>query len=213
MSTETQRLDPRKKNTVVILFKLLKFHRTKGETGSFVTLLHQEKLLYIAIDYMDEYMTFNKQPVQQALDQLPFAFTQEFQDFVKSINNKAMDAYNNNGNEDQLNLIIKAVDLLMTKSLSKYVQPIQILGQVKVLTFNNLACIYKLKKKLALALKAVNFALEIEQRLLVENFGDAQTSIISTKLNKVALLSQSNKHDAAIDLLQKDILDSCNKIL
>jgi len=36
---------------------------------------------------------------------------------------------------------------------------------------------------------------------LSEKFGDVETSIISTKLNKVALLSQSNKHDAAIELL------------
>jgi hypothetical protein len=66
-----------------------------------------------------------------------------------------MDAFNSNGNDEQVNLIIKAVDLLMTKSLAKYIHPIQVLGQCKVLTFNNLACIYKKRKKHALALKAV----------------------------------------------------------
>lgn len=28
---EQQRLDPRKKNTMIIIFKLLKFHRARGE--------------------------------------------------------------------------------------------------------------------------------------------------------------------------------------
>jgi len=66
-----------------------------------------------------------------------------------------MDAFNSNGTDEHVNLIIKAIDLLMTKSLAKYISPIQLLGQCKVLTFNNLACIYKKKKKLPLALKAV----------------------------------------------------------
>jgi hypothetical protein len=37
-----------------------------------------------------------------------------------------------------------------------------LLGKIKILTFNNLACIYKKKKKFGIALRAVSFALEIE---------------------------------------------------
>ena len=59
------------------------------------------------------------------------------------------------------NLFIKAIDLLMTKSLGKYISPLRVLGELKVLTFNNLACIYKRKKKFTLALRSVSFALEV----------------------------------------------------
>jgi hypothetical protein len=79
-------MDPRKKNTLIIIFKLLKYHRSnllclisgKGEQSNFMSLLHLEKLLYISLDFMDEYVTFNKSSVGAALDQLPFGFTQEF---------------------------------------------------------------------------------------------------------------------------------------
>lgn len=35
-----------------------------------------------------------------------------------------MEAFNHNGSDEQINLIIKAVDFLMTKSLAKYVVPV-----------------------------------------------------------------------------------------
>jgi len=40
------------------------------------------------------------------------------------------------------------------------------LGRLKVLTFNNLACIYKKKKKFGIALRSVSFALEVEEALM-----------------------------------------------
>jgi hypothetical protein len=53
--------------------------------------------------------------------------------------------------------------------------------------------------------------LEIEQRLLNEKYGDAEINMLSTLLNKVAILSQSNKHDKAIDILN-DILSRLGKL-
>jgi hypothetical protein len=49
----------------------------------------------------------------------------------------------------------------MVKALGKYVTPLRVLGELKVLTFNNLACIYKRKRKFGMAMRAVGFALEI----------------------------------------------------
>ncbi len=49
----------------------------------------------------------------------------------------------------------------MVKALVRYVAPEKVLGELKVLTFNNLACILKHNKKLIRALKAVTFALDI----------------------------------------------------
>jgi hypothetical protein len=46
-------------------------------------------------------------------------------------------------------------------NLGRYIKDLKVLGKIKVLTFNNLACIYKNKKKFGIALRAVSFALEI----------------------------------------------------
>ena len=62
-----------------------------------------------------------------------------------------------------LKLMNKAVDLLMTPHVGKYVETPKSLGSIKILTFNNLACIYKKKKKFALAVKAVSYAIQIEE--------------------------------------------------
>ena len=47
----------------------------------------------------------------------------------------------------------------MTPYLCKYFKNVKILGKIKVLTFNNLGCIYKKKKKFGIALRNVGFAL------------------------------------------------------
>jgi hypothetical protein len=61
-----------------------------------------------------------------------------------------------------LRLLTKAVDLLMVPYVGKYVENKKSLGNIKILTFNNLACIYKKKKKYSLAIKAVSYAIQIE---------------------------------------------------
>jgi hypothetical protein len=58
-----------------------------------------------------------------------------------------------------LKLMTKVVDLLMTPHIPKYVTTLKSLGSIKILTFNNLACIYKKKKKFSLAVKAVSYAI------------------------------------------------------
>lgn len=47
----------------------------------------------------------------------------------------------------------------MLPGLNKFIKDINLLGKIKILTFNNLACIYKKKKKFGIALRAVSFAL------------------------------------------------------
>jgi hypothetical protein len=58
-----------------------------------------------------------------------------------------------------LKLMSKAVDLLLIPHIGKYVDTPKNLGSLKVLTFNNLACLYKKMKKFALAVKAVSYAI------------------------------------------------------
>lgn len=64
-----------------------------------------------------------------------------------------------------LKLMTKAIDLIMTPHVGKYLQDPLELGRIKVLTFNNLACIYKKKKKFGLAIRAVSYAIQIEEYL------------------------------------------------
>lgn len=40
------------------------------------------------------------------------------------------------------------------------------LKKLKVLSFNNLSCIYKKKKKFGVALRSINYALKLEEDLL-----------------------------------------------
>ena len=47
----------------------------------------------------------------------------------------------------------------MIPNLNRFIKDIKTLGKIKVLTFNNLACIYKKKKKFGIALRSVSFAL------------------------------------------------------
>lgn len=56
--------------------------------------------------------------------------------------------------------------MLMLSYVHKYIGNAKLLGELKVLTFNNLACIYKKKKKYSIALRAVSFALLIEENLV-----------------------------------------------
>lgn len=64
-----------------------------------------------------------------------------------------------------IKLMTKAIDLIMTPHISKYLEDSLELGRIKVLTFNNLACIYKKKKKFGLAIRAVTYAIQIEEYL------------------------------------------------
>lgn len=62
-----------------------------------------------------------------------------------------------------LKIMTKAVDLLMVPYIGKYVDTPKNLGSLKILTFNNLACLYKKMKKFALAVKSVSYAIQIEE--------------------------------------------------
>lgn len=66
------------------------------------------------------------------------------------------------------------------------------------MTFNNLACIYKKKKKFALAIRAVSYAIQIEEYLFKNKERGEKYEIIQTYLNKAAILSEMKKHEKAI---------------
>lgn len=169
--------------------------RQRGDGSTLDCLLNEEKLLHLTL------LTLEK----KTLKACPFDFTAEVVLFIQKINKLTMETFERDGDESNSNLFVKAVDLLMTKSLGNHVTPLRVLGELKVLTFNNLGCIYKRKKKLTLALRSVSFALDIEEALVQNESTGDKHNIVTTYLNKAAILSEMNKHEKSIDEINKSM--------
>jgi len=60
---------------------------------------------------------------------------------------------------------------------------------LKILNFNNISCIYKKTKKFGIAIRAIDYALELEEKLLLKNNQEEKYEIVPTYLNKAAILS------------------------
>jgi tetratricopeptide (TPR) repeat protein len=103
-------------------------------------------------------------------------------------------------NEEKL--INKSISLLMVPTVSKYIEE-SLLMKLKILNFNNITCIYKKLKKHGIALRSINYALELEEKLLVMNNNEEKYDIIPTYLNKAAIYSEMKKHREAIDIILK----------
>jgi tetratricopeptide (TPR) repeat protein len=114
-----------------------------------------------------------------------------------------MENFTEDSQGKDLKLMTKAVDLLMTPHIGKYVDGANKLGGLKTLTFNNLACLYKKMKKFGLAVKAVSYALRIEEYMFKNEQKGEKYEIIQTYLNKAAILSQMKKHTKAMEEIGK----------
>lgn len=88
--------------------------------------------------------------------------------------------------------------MLFFKSICKTVRPVEKLLQLRVLTFNNLSCIYKEQRQYENALSSVELALQIEDYLLSKNYVHTHKSIASTYLNKCVILSAIGNHEEAL---------------
>ena len=69
---------------------------------------------------------------------------------------------------------------------------------MRVKTFSNLSYIYREMNRYNEALKAVNYAISLEEKLAEINFGNSLKDIITSYLNKSAILSELNRHDKAV---------------
>ena len=58
------------------------------------------------------------------------------------MNKKGIEYFREGKELESIPFFVKSVDMLMYKSIHKHIRPIQKLGEMKVLTFNNLACVY-----------------------------------------------------------------------
>lgn len=58
--------------------------------------------------------------------------------------------------------INKTIALLMLPEAEQFVNDHATFQKLKILSFNNLSCIYKKKKKFGVALRAIAYAIELE---------------------------------------------------
>lgn len=77
----------------------------------------------------------------------------------------------------------------MLPQTEKYVKDGSTFQKLKILSFNNLSCIYKKKKKFGVALRAITHAIELEEKILQSEGSQEKYDVIPTYLNKAAIYS------------------------
>lgn len=87
----------------------------------------------------------------------------------------------------------------MLPQVPKYLTDSSTLSKLKILTFNNLACILKKNKHYMMGLKAVSYAIELEETLIKDFKDEEKYDIVPTYLNKAAILSEMKKHEKALE--------------
>lgn len=100
-------------------------------------------------------------------------------------------------------LISKAVDIIMLPEVPQHIIDNTTLTKLKILTFNNLACVLKNNKHYMMALKAVTYAVDLEEQMIKNINEEEQYDIVATYLNKAAILSDMNKHSRALEEIRK----------
>jgi len=172
----------------IIYLKKVADHFKKDEENY---LLLIEKMLYLVLDSLSTNST----------KQFDFDPYLETQNYLEKMNRKSVEYFNAGNLEEATKIITRAVDMLNQKNFSKlYINQLK-LYESKILTYNNLSCIYRKLGKLTLALKIMSFALELEEKLAQENYGNSNISIISTYLNKSSILSQTGQHEKALETI------------
>lgn len=94
-----------------------------------------------------------------------FELVVEIGKFIQKINKLAMENLKEE-EEGSSKFIGKAVDVVMIPAVERYFLDGVTLSKLKILTFNNLACILKKNRRFMMALKAVSFAIDLEERLI-----------------------------------------------
>ena len=85
-------------------------------------------------------------------------------------------------------MINKSISLLMVPGIQKFIED-SLLSKLNILNFNNISCIYKKTKKFGIAIRAIDYALQLEEKLLLKNNQEEKYEIVPTYLNKAAILS------------------------
>ena len=100
-------------------------------------------------------------------------------------------------------MINKVVSILMLSELQKNIKDVAQFKKLKILSFNNLSCIFKKKKKFGIALRAINYAVKLEEELLEADVIQEKYDIIPTYLNKAAIFNEMKKHNQSLETILK----------
>ncbi len=183
----------RDRDVIHMLWKVVTQIRARGEELSLECLLTEEKAIHIGILCSSKGTTSG----------LPFNLAEEIELFVRKVNQITMECFKSDTDNLNIKLMGKAIDIIQHPAISCHIESLAKLGRLKVFTFNNLACIYKKKKKFRLALRAVSHALLIEEYMLNNDINEEKYDIIPTYLNKAAILSDMKQHEKAIEEIMK----------
>ena len=134
---------------------------------------------------------------------MQYSLKDEIVNLVQKINRLAMENIKDNAESGNSKFIAKAVDIIMLPEISKYLTESVTLTKLKILTFNNLACILKKVGRYMMGLKAVSFALGMEEELLKGSKEEEKYDIVPTYLNKAAILSDMGKHGKSLEEIRK----------
>lgn len=66
------------------------------------------------------------------------------------------------------------------------------------MTFSNLSYVYRDLGRYSEALKAVNYAIGLEENLADMNYANSVKEIVTSLLNRSAILSELNRHDKSV---------------
>ncbi|EAR84103.2 tetratricopeptide repeat protein (macronuclear) [Tetrahymena thermophila SB210] len=191
-------------NSLKLLVKFIDYLKVKGESDVNTLLLMQERLLYTASYLLERGANIHE---------LHFDFKNETIQFVQKVNLKAMESGNVLGFDELINLLSRAIDMLLYKPIFSRIEPFSKVLDLRILCFNNLSCIYRQNKMYHDALKAVDRAIEMEEILVRENYGESNKNIASTYINKAVIMSELGLHLESIDTIKKalDNMESFRK--
>ena len=192
----TRQVGKRAKKAIVVdenhvnnVYKLAELVKDKEEEY----LRAVEKLFYLLLELYEK----NENP------KLNFNPRDLLTQFVEKVNEKGVEAFNKGDLKLSQKELSRVFELLhQDKIVLAYKDP-NALMEAQVLTYGNLSCVFRKASDFQKAIKIVDYTIELEEKLSKVNHGKAGLSIISTYLNKAAMLSEGKKHQEAYQAIQK----------
>lgn len=168
--------------------------KQKGDDAKYLLML--EKMIYLTIEYISKNSTRG----------LKFSPSEEMISYVEQLNKKAADTFKEGKFQESAKVIANVIDLLSQEQTYLMYQTREKLYESKILSYNNLSCVYNAMKKYDLSAKVISSAIKLEEELAAEHYGQSELSIVSTYFNYSAILSQAKQHDKTMEALEKGFM-------
>ena len=124
-----------KEDHLIYLRKMIDAVRDKNE-DSYILLT--EKLIFLMLDFLQTHQK----------SKMPFDCVEDTNTYLDIMNRRAVEAFNENKLEEAGRNISRIVELLNHKNLPVLYEDTNKLYEVKILSYNNLSCIYRKLGKL-----------------------------------------------------------------